>query len=309
MLRRFLLLSLLVPALVGCQSLRREPTPAYTFATPEEGFSALLESLRANETPKVEAMLGLRTDEIRSGDAVADRFNREQFLKSVAQGWRVRRVTDTAAWVDYGTDDATFPVPLLLNGKTWNFDGDWGREEIRTRIAGRNEFSTIETLRDLVKSQSKYKTLDPDRDGVEAYAKRIFSTPGQRDGLYWPPTKGAPTSPVSRLAAQAEAEGYQNLETGKLPFHGYHFRVLHAQGKNAPGGKRSFIDESGRLTGGFAFLAWPASYGRSGMLTFIINQDGVLYEKDLGRRTEVKAQRILAYDPEDSWTRVSNTDS
>lgn len=309
MILRFLVAALMLPALVGCQSLRREPAPAYAFATPEEGFSAMLQSLRAGDTPKVEAMLGLRMEEIRSGDAVADRFNRENFLKLVGKGWRVRRVTDTAAWVDYGPGDATFPVPLLSRGPKWSFDGDWGREEIRTRIAGLNELSTIETLRELVKAQSKYKILDPDGDGIPSYAKRIFSTPGARDGLYWPPGKGAPPSPVNRLAAQAEAEGYRDLETGKLPFHGYHFRVLHAQGKNAPDGKRSFIDEAGRLTGGFAFIAWPAQYGRSGVLTFIINDAGVLFEKDFGRRTEAKTERILAYDPDDSWTRVGNLDS
>jgi hypothetical protein len=306
MLRRLLLLSLLLPPLVGCQSTNREPPPAYAFSTPEEGFSSMLQSLRANDIPKVEMMLGLRTEEIRSGDAVSDRFDRANFLKLAAQSWRVRRVTDTAAWVDCGPDDWTFPVPLIASGKTWSFDGDWGREEIITRIAGRNEISTIETLRGLFHAQSRYKKLDPDQDGVPTYAIRIFSTPGKRDGLYWPPSKGAPASPVHPMAAAAEAEGYRDLESGRLPYHGYHFRVLHAQGKNAPGGKRSFSDEAGHLTGGFAFIAWPAEYGRSGMLTFIVNDQGVLFEKDLGRRTESTVRRIRAYDPDDSWTRVEN---
>jgi hypothetical protein len=235
---------------------------------------------------------------------VSDRFDRANFLKLAARSWRVRRVTDTAAWVDCGPEDWTFPVPLIANGKTWSFDGDWGREEIITRIAGRNEISTIETLRGLFSAQTKYNKLDPDGDGVPTYAMRIFSTPGKRDGLYWPPTQGAPKSPVGPMAAAAEAEGYRDLASGTLPYHGYHFRVLHAQGKNAPGGKRAFFDEAGRLTGGFAFIAWPAEYGRSGMLTFIVNDQGILFEKDLGRRTNAKADRIRAYDPDDSWTRV-----
>ena len=221
----------------------------------------------------------------------------------------MRRVTDTAAWVDCGPEDWTFPVPLIATGKEWAFDGDWGREEIRNRIIGRNEISTIDTLRGLVEAQWEYNKLDPDADGVPAYASRIFSTPGARDGLYWPPGKGAPASPVGPMAAAAEAEGYRGLESGNIPYHGYHFRVLHSQGKNAPGGKRSFIDADGRLTGGFAFIAWPAEYERSGVMTFVVNDRGILFEKDLGRRTGAKARRILAYDPDDSWTPVGNTES
>lgn len=293
--------------LTGCQTTPRESAPAYVFRTPEEGFTSMLVALRADDIPKVEKMLGLRSEEILSGDSVSDRLDRANFLKLAAKSWRVRRVTTTAAWVDCGPDDWTFPVPLIASGNTWSFDGDWGREEIRNRIIGRNELSTIATLRGLVAAQWEYHQMDPDGDGAPAYASRIFSTPGARDGLYWPPSKGAPASPVGPMAAVAEAEGYTGLESGQLPYHGYHYRVLAAQGKKAPGGKRSFLDDSGRMTGGFAFIAWPADYGRSGVMTFVVNDRGLLFEKDLGRRTEARASRMKTYDPDDQWNPVGTS--
>ena len=307
MIRRLLCSALALALVAGCQTTPRESAPAHVFASPEAGFAAMLAALRADNLPMVESMLGLRSEEILSGDPVSDRLDRANFLKLASQSWRVRRVTDTAAWVDCGREDWTFPVPLTGGGQAWAFDGSWGREEIRNRIIGRNELSTMATLRGLVEAQWEYHKMDPDGDGIPAYASRIFSTPGARDGLYWPAAKGAPVSPVGPMAAAAEAEGYSGLESGRIPFHGYHYRMLSGQGKNAPGGKRSFIDETGRMTGGFALVAWPADYGRSGVMTFVVNDRGLLFEKDLGRRTAARASRITTYNPDEDWNPVGTS--
>lgn len=305
--RTLLRLLPLAALLASCQSTVKVDPNQPKFATPGEGFHTMVEALKAHDLPKAETILGLKVAEILSGDPVSDRLDRQNVVRFAAQGTRVREVTDSAAWVDCGPDNWTFPVPLIKQSDgSWRFDGPWGREEIRNRIVGRNELSTLETLRVLLAAQKEYHKMDPDKDGVKSFATRIFSTEGQRNGLYWPPAAGAPKSPASRLKASADAEGYADLATGKVPFHGYHYRVLHAQGKHVSGGAKSYFDANGRLTGGFALIAWPADYGRSGAMTFLVTGQGRVFEKDLGKGTARKAPRITVFNPDDSWMAVES---
>lgn len=294
----------------SCQtnSTRLPDQPLY--ANPLDGFKEMTTSLRANDKPKTESILGVRIAEILTGDPVSDRRDRENVIRLADQSIRVREVTSTSAWIDCGRENWTFPVPLVKEPSgLWHFDGRWGREEIRNRVIGRNELSTMATLRGLVSAQWQYHGMDPDKDGRKAYAERIISTDGQRNGLFWPQAKGVPASPVGPLAAQAAAEGYANLQSGQVPYHGYHFRVLHAQGKNAPGGKRGYYDSTGLLTGGFAILAWPAEHGRSGVMTFIVSDRGMVFQKDLGKATTRKVERIKEYDPDKSWSPADTIDA
>ena len=271
------------------------------FSSPNAGFHALLSSIKSGDEQSAETILGVKSSEILSGDPVSDRLDRKRFMEFAAQSVRVRQVTPAVAWVDCGPEAWTFPVPIVKDGKAWEFDGSWGREEIRNRIIGRNELATIGTLRLLAKAQQKYRSMDPDGDGTQTYAERIVSEEGRWNGLYWPSSKGKPKSPLFALAKEAESEGYRNLHTGKVPYHGYYFRMLQEQGKHAPGGKMAFRDAQGQMTQGFAILAWPVSYQRSGMMTFLINKDGMLYEKDLGKLTEWKASHIHSFNPDASW--------
>lgn len=287
----------------SCQTATPPQANQPAYPTPLDGFKEMTTSLHANDRAKTESILGLQISEIITGDPVSDRRDRETVIRLADQSMRVRHVTDTAAWIDCGRDNWTFPIPMVKNpAGNWQFDGRWGREEIRNRIIGRNELSTMATLRGLVAAQWQYYAMDPDGDGEKAYAWRIISSDGQRDGLYWPEQKGTPLSPVGPLAAQAAEEGYANLRSGQVPYHGYHFRVLHSQGKNAPGGKRAYFDADGNLNSGFALLAWPAEHGRSGVMTFIVSDRGIVFQKDLGKSTATKAPKIKEFDPDKSWT-------
>jgi hypothetical protein len=201
------------------------------------------------------------------------------------------------------------PTPLVKDAQGWRFDGAAGKEEIVNRRIGRNELYAIEVMRDFVEAQEDYAEADPTRSGARQYAQRMVSTKGQKDGLYWPTaSENEPLSPLGELAAAAVKEGYGGTDPTKAtPFHGYYYRLLQAQGKSAPGGARSYV-VNGKMTGGFAFLAWPAEYGSSGIKTFVVNQQGLVFEKDLGADTEKLAAAITEYDPDDSWDAVEETD-
>jgi hypothetical protein len=204
-----------------------------------------------------------------------------------------------------GEDDWPVAIPLEQTDQGWRFDTDAGREEILSRRIGENELETIVVCLAIVDAQFEYARLDPDGDGVRAYAQRVASEPGKRNGLYWPTEEGEPASPLGALVAEATAEGYRRSEGGPSPFHGYLYRGLPGQGPDARDGARDYVI-GGRAVGGFALVAWPATYGNSGVMTFIVNQDGIVYEADLGPDTDSIARSMKLFNPDDTWSPVEN---
>ena len=207
--------------------------------------------------------------------------------------------------LEVGTNFWPFPVPIVKKDGRWFFDTAAGKDEILNRRIGKNELEVLQVMRAYVDAQREYASRDRNGDEVLEYAQRIASTPGTKDGLYWPPDLDGEISPLGPLVADAQEEGYnaptKGTVTTRLPFHGYFFKILTQQGKHAPGGKYSYII-NGHMIGGFAMVAWPAEYGDSGIMTFIVNQQGRVYQKDLGPKTDKQAPAMKAYDPDPSWT-------
>jgi hypothetical protein len=206
--------------------------------------------------------------------------------------------------LEVGTDFWPFPIPLVQTNGQWRFDAEAGREEILNRRVGRNELEVLAVMRAYVQAQREYASKDRTGDEVLKYAQKLASSPGKTDGLYWPTDLNGETSPLGPLIGQARTEGYfagsPSTDTGPQPFHGYLFKILTRQGKHAPGGKYDYII-NGNMIGGFALVAWPADYGESGIMTFIVNQQGRVYERDLGPDTAKQASKMKSYDPAPSW--------
>ena len=219
-----------------------------------------------------------------SGDPVEDKNARDRFLASAEETRRFDGSGDTLTLV-IRKDDWPFPIPLKKADDHWRFDTAAGQEEILNRRIGENELSTIQTMLAYVDAQGDYAELQRQRSGTPEYAQHILSSPGKMDGLYWPTAEGEPPSPLGPLLASARAAGYRAAKgEGPTPYHGYFFKVLTGQGPSAPSGAADFIVK-GRMIGGFGLVAWPARFGDSGIMTFIVNQDGVVYQKDLGPQT------------------------
>ncbi len=282
-------------------------TPAPHYATPDEAIQALLDAVASGESGALAKVLGTEPGELGSGDPIADANALEEFL-AVAEAVNIEQAEgdEDLAIVTMGEDEWPFPVPLVRDAQGWYFDAATGKEEIFNRRIGRNELSTIETMRAYVQAQDEYAGEDRNGDGVKEYARRLMSTAGARDGLYWPTAEGEPESPMGPLIAEAVGEGYKPGQGGgSKPFHGYLFRALTAQGENAPGGAKEYLVD-GHLTGGFALLAYPAEYGNSGVMSFLVNQSGIVYEADLGPETATAAAAITAYNPGEGWTAVTD---
>lgn len=293
---RVLTLTAILGATSACKS-----TPLDTFETPEAAMQAIADVAGADDPSRAEQLFGPDGVELlRSGDEIADREDalvvQREILEKVA-------FDDASAGTKIallGTDGWPFPIPLVLEQGRWRFDVEAGREELANRRIGRNELLTIATLHEYVEAQREYCSAG--RDGnAPAYAQRVLSSAGKHDGLYWPAAPGESESPLGPLVAAAADEGYKRQEAGPTPFHGYLYRALNGQGSNAPGGEKSYLDERGLLTRGFALLAWPAKYGSSGVMTFQVNQQGLVYQKDLGSDTAATAAHITAYAPDGSW--------
>ncbi len=278
------------------------------FQGPGAALDALLDAVNSRNRAKFDAVLGPSAKDIRSsGDPIADKAALERFLAAAKERTELHFVQPGRVLLSFGDDDWPFPIPLVKSGKGWYFDTAAGKDEILNRRIGRNELHSIAVMRELVVAQEDYRAANPTGSGVRQYAQRIASTPGQRDGLYWPAEAGAGESPLGPLVARAVKEGYGAADKSKpIPYHGYLFRILTAQGKHAPGGAKSYVGD-GKMTGGFALLAWPADYGNSGIRSFVVNQQGILYERDLGPDTEKKAAAISEYDPDEGWDPVSLT--
>ena len=276
--------------------------PRY-FTGPGAALDALLAAVKAGDAAAFDAIFGPGSEDLRSsGDAVADKAMRAKFLDAAEDHSGLEFAGPDRVLLSFGDDDWPFPIPLVKSDKGWAFDTAAGKDEIVNRRIGRNELHAIAVVRGIVDAQEEYAAADPTGSGVRQYAQRILSSPGQRDGLYW--KSAANDSPLGELVAQAVAEGYGGADTGKpVPYHGYYFRLLKAQGKHAPGGAQSYLKD-GRLIGGFAVVAWPAEYGNSGIKTFIVNQRDLVFEKDLGADTAKIASAMTEYDPDDSWDPV-----
>ncbi len=287
----------------GCKS---TDSGARGFASPEEGARALVAALRPLNDQELAAILGPDGKEIiSSGDEVADRQAAEAFAASYDRRHRIVQQDDEATLV-VGEDEWPLPIPLALVDGKWRFDTEAGKSEILARRVGRNELSAIETCRAIVDAQREYAAMNPgasEGDAEPVYAQKFASDPGQHNGLYWQTREGEPPSPLGPLVADAVAEGYGARGTndeGPRPFHGYFYRMLTAQGPSASGGARSYLKD-GRMTGGFAVVAWPVEYGNSGIMTFIVRGDGIVYEKDLGEDTASAAAAMTAFDPGEGW--------
>jgi hypothetical protein len=273
-----------------------------TFASPEEAVSALVESLRApNRAATLEILGKDAASFVGSGDAVADRAMIARFLEAYQSRNAIENRGDRATLV-IGADAFPFSFPIVKAGDRWRFDTEAGREELLARRIGENELHAIEVLRAIVDAQLEYAAEDRNGNGTLEYAQRLASTPGKRDGLYWRAKAGEPQSPLGALVASATTEGYTK-EKKPQPFHGYFYKTLQGQGADALTGPRDYVVR-GRAIGGFAVVAWPATYGNSGVMTFIVNHEGTVYEKDLGPDTQAAASGMKRFDPGKGWTRV-----
>jgi hypothetical protein len=279
------------------------PVPPKRFGSPEEAVQAFVAALRA---PDTKALLGILGSEGRtlvvSGDPVADQQSRETFLQAYDEGNKLV-TSGTTATLQVGADDWPFPIPLVKQADHWRFDVREGREEILARRIGRNELNTIQTCLAYVDAQREYYATDHKGDGILEYARQFASTPGKRDGLYWPTSPGEQPSPLGDLVVRARAEGYRGGAASPIPFHGYLYRILKAQGPAAPGGDYDYVVR-GHMIGGFGLVAFPAQYGVSGVMTFIVNHDGVVYQKDLGPGTRSTAFAMKKFNPDSTWTRA-----
>lgn len=272
------------------------------FETPDAAALELIDAAAADGRDALLGVLGTALDELVSGDPVADAQDRQDFVELAREAASIEDETDDSALLVIGPNDWPFPIPLARDADGWYFDTAAGIEELLDRRIGLNELTAIATARAFVDAQMEYLAADPDGDGKRSYADRLWSGEGKRDGLYWPSADGEPDSPMGPLVADAVDEGYaiRGEDEGPRPYHGYFFKILKAQGPNAPGGARGYV-EDGRLTGGFGLLAWPASYGNSGIMSFQVNQRGIVYQADLGEDTADKAAAIDAYSLGNDW--------
>jgi Protein of unknown function (DUF2950) len=269
-----------------------------SFATPEAAMEAFGAAVLDSDEAALRAMFG---DDFRQYFPPAGAELRYQFFENWAKSHKIDPAGERRARIAVGEKGWTLPIPLEKTASGWRFDMKAGRDEIAVRAIGRNELAAIQVAKAYVEAQKEYFAQDRNGDGVAEYAQKIRSSPDKKDGLYWPDKAGEAASPLGRLLADAAAE------KGRKPgsYHGYSYRILTAQGAAAPGGARNYVVD-GRLTGGFGLLLWPASYGRSGVMSFMINQDGVVYEKNLGPATAKQAARLQSFNPDATWRKVDD---
>jgi Protein of unknown function (DUF2950) len=271
-----------------------------SFPSPEDAAAALAVAVKSGTKREILKVLGRDAEDIvESGDDVADEQTRKTFISSYDARHSIKAEGNKKATLILGAEDFPFPIPLVNNRTGWEFDSAAGRLEILYRRIGRNELDAIQTSLAYVDAQNEYAEKDRG-EGVGVYAQNIVSSSGKKDGLFW--RDDADPSPLGELAALASAEGYK-VEGNGAPYHGYYFRILRAQGSDAPGGALNYVVK-GKMIGGFALIAWPAEYGNSGVMTFLVNHAGTVYQKDLGKRTDFVAKRLIVFDPDQTWKKV-----
>jgi hypothetical protein len=277
-----------------------------SFKSPEEAVGALVGAVKSNDTKELLMILGPSGKElIFSGDEVADKSGRERFVKAYEEKNKLVSENDKKIILYVGNEEWPYPLPIVKRVENWHFDTMAGKEEILNRRIGRNELNAIKVCLAYVDAQREYILKDRDKDMLLEYAQKFVSDHGQKNGLYWEAKEGEEQSPLGPLMAKAAGEGYtEKRPIGKRDaYHGYYYRILKSQGKNARGGEYDYI-VNGKMTGGFALVAYPAEYGDSGIMTFIVNQDGVAYEKDLGKKSENIATAMKKFDPDKSWKKA-----
>jgi hypothetical protein len=272
------------------------------FVSAEEAVKAAIAAVKSNNDKEVLAIFGTEAKDVMfSGDPVSDKERRERFIRAYDQRNSLTKEGDKMV-LTVGEKDWPFPIPLVKKGDQWFFDTKAGKEEILNRRIGQNELETIQTMLAIVDAQREYAMEDRDGDGLLQYAQKFWSDPGKKNGLYWETKEGEKPSPMGEMAARARAEGYTRKDK-PVPYHGYYYRILKAQGPNAPDGAYDYL-EKGNMIGGFAVVAYPAEYGNSGVMTFMVNHDGVVYQKDLGKKTATTAKAMKKFDPGKTWKKV-----
>jgi hypothetical protein len=276
------------------------------FKSPKEAVQALADAVKGNDEKELLTIFGpAGKDLISSGDEIADRTGRDRFVKAYEEMNKLVNENDDKIILHVGSEDWPFPIPLVKKDEYWFFDTMAGKEEILNRRIGRNELNAIQVCLAYVDAQREYVLKDRDGDRLLEYAQKFISSKGKKNGLYWEVKEGEKLSPLGPLVAKAAKEGYIGRKpVGKhTPYHGYYYKILKAQGKNAPGGEYDYIVKD-KMIGGFALVAYPAEYGNSGVMTFIVNHDGVVYEKDLGKDTEKIATAMKKFDPDKTWKKA-----
>ena len=304
-LTRFRIIALACAALVvvGCGG-HTDGGKHARFDSPQAAVDAFVTALQKNDQKELERLLGPGIDGLlSSGDPVQDQADRERFLAAYAKKHSLQAEGDGTQVLIVGDNDWPFPIPLVEHKGQWHLDGNAGADELVYRRIGHNELGAIAVSRGFVAAQQEYAAQGHDGDPAGIYALKLISDEGTQNGLYWPVADGETPSPAGPFVARAAAEGYRRSDSGPAPYHGYYYRMIYAQGPNAAGGAKDYFKD-GVLTEGFALVAWPAEYGVSGVQTFIVNQDGTVYQKDLGEDTATAADAILLFDPDSSWKAV-----
>lgn len=279
------------------------------FTSPEDAVDRLVAAIREDKPNRVISVLGGSVSGrqiVESGDPVADANARKAFITAYDARHRLVGEHSNKRILLIGEQDWPFPVPVVKYRTLWRFDPAEGREEILFRRIGRNELNTIQVCLAYVDAQNEYASTNPEKASVPTYAQRFMSRPGKKDGLYWPDDAQGAKSPLGEAVAAATREGYR-FGDSPIPYHGYYFKILTGQGAAAPGGAINYVVKD-RMVGGFALIAYPAEYGNSGVMTFLVNHAGVIYQKDLGLRTYRLARRINTFNPDQTWKKVPEAD-
>jgi hypothetical protein len=290
----------------ACRSRSEPEATSRTFSTPEEAVRALQGAAKAAQVDELVAIFGPGAkDVVDTSDPQVARRNLQVFTVAMTEGWHLVDQNAGAKTLIVGNESWPFPIPLVSDAGRWRFDTAAGKEEVVARRIGRNELAVIEICRTYVTAQHLYAERGHDGQPAKVYARIVRSDEGRENGLYWASSRGQKRSPLGDLVAHAAEEGVALDKGGAQPspFHGYYFRILTSQGNGAPGGVRDYVVNN-RMTGGFALVAWPAIYDASGVMTFIVNQDGTIYQQDLGPSTDAAAKAMSAYDPDSSWEKV-----
>jgi hypothetical protein len=302
-LAALLMAFLLVPSFVSAEVAAAQRA----FPSPGAAVSALVAASKANDMKALSSILGPDSDQVlSSGDPVADNNARENFVSRYTEMHRLAYDDQGRVVLYLGAGNWPFPIPLVKKDGGWDFDTAAGKDELLYRRIGRNELFTIKVLEDLADAQTEYASEARDGESAGQFAQKIMSDAGKHNGLYWEAPDGQAESPIGPLVASASAEGYKRGESGSpIPFHGYYYRILTKQGRHAAGGAKNYLIGD-NMVGGFAFLAYPAEYRASGVMTFMINQDGVIVQKDLGSDTNRLASEITEYNPDKTWQEVDD---
>ena len=307
MITKFTRYALVIVSVIvaACRSTPVEQPKSRTFNTPEEAVKALDGAVKGDKVDELLAIFGPEAKEVvDTSDPEVGKRNRKVFAVAMKEGWRLTDQDSRTKTLVVGNESWPFPIPIVNDAGKWRFDTAAGKEEVIARRIGRNELAVIQICRTYVTAQQLYAQHGHDGQPAKIYARAFRSDEGRQNGLYWASVKGQHRSPLGDLVAQAAEEGIAlDKRTQPAPFHGYYFKILTAQGSSAPGGAKDYV-VSNQMTGGFALVAWPAQYDTTGVMTFVVNQDGIIQQKDLGPDTEAQIKAMTAYNPDSSWEKA-----